>query len=68
MKCIETCACKSQCNLNSNRCSDPNLVWKKLSMLDGGLKDVTETDGMNIPGDVIGRLDVAAMSPRTDHK
>ena len=34
-------------------------------MPDGGLKDVTETEGMNIPGDVIGRLDVAAMPART---
>ena len=34
-------------------------------MLDGGLKDVTETEGMNILGDVIGRLDVVAMPPTT---
>jgi len=30
-------------------------------MLDGGLKEVTDTDGMNIPGDVISRLEVVAM-------
>ena len=30
-------------------------------MLDGGLKEVTDTDGMNIPGDVISMLEVVAM-------
>ena len=30
-------------------------------MLDGGLKEVTDTDGMNIPGDVISILEVVAM-------